>query len=83
MSEVIIKKGKTKITLDRSDLVEVVETPDGVNFNIKGGISIVLNDPDMPSATKQVIKNTSDNFPGKKLIFDLANFRQPARVDAT
>jgi|WetSurSiteA1Bulk_404760.scaffolds.fasta_scaffold14382_2 hypothetical protein len=83
MSEVIIKKGKIKTILDRTDLVDVAETPDGVNFTIKGGLVLSVMDPDMPSATKQVIKNTADSFPGKKLIFDLANYKRPAMVDAT
>lgn len=83
MPEVIIKKGKIKTILDRTDLLDVSETPDGVNFSIKGGLLLAVMDPDMPSATKQVIKNTADSFPGKKLIFDLSNYKRPAMVDAT
>jgi hypothetical protein len=83
MSEVIIKKGKIKTILDRTDLIEVSETPDGVNFSIKGGLLLALMDPDMPSGTKQVIKNTADSFPGgKTLTFDLANYRKPVMVEA-
>jgi len=37
----------------------------------------------MPSSTKQIIKNTADNFPGLDLIFELDNQKTPARVDAT
>jgi hypothetical protein len=37
----------------------------------------------MQQATKNIIKNTADSFPGKRLIFDLDNPRQPALVDAT
>jgi hypothetical protein len=29
------------------------------------------------------MKNTADTFPGKKLIFDLNNERNPVLVDAT
>jgi hypothetical protein len=84
MSEVIIKKGNSKTILERTDLIEVSETPDGVNFTIKGGLVLSVMDPDMPSGTKQIIKNTADSYPGgKKLIFDLANYRKPVMVDAT
>lgn len=83
MSEVIIKKGKVQVKLDRSELIEVSETADGVAFSFKGGLQLYYTDNFMPSATKQIIKNTADNFPGKKLIFDLDNQRQPALVDAT
>lgn len=80
---ITIKRGKLKITVPRSELIDVSETHDGVAFNFKGGIQIYYTNNFMQSATKSVIKNTADSFPGKKLIFDLDNPRQPALVDAT
>ena len=83
MSEIIIKKGDFKITVPRSELVEVSETADGVAFNFKGGLQLYYCNNFLPSATKQIIKNTADSFPGKKIIFDLDNERKPALIDAT
>jgi len=80
---IIIKKGLLKLTVPRSELVDVSETHDGVVFNFKGGIQIYYTNNFMQQATKNIIKNTADSFPGKKLIFDLDNQRQPALVDAT
>jgi len=82
MAQMIIKKGEFSMKVDRDFLVEVSETADGVVFNFKEGIQLAFNDQFMQSATKQIIKNTADNFPGKKLIFNLDNARQPAMVDA-
>ena len=83
MAKIKIKNGKLNIEVDRSELVEVVETPDGVVFNFKGGVQICKNDQFMPSSIKQIIKNTADNFPEQNLIFELDNPQRPAFVDAT
>jgi hypothetical protein len=82
-SYITIKRGLLKITVPRSELIDVSETHDGVAFNFKGGIQIYYTNNFMQQATKNIIKNTADSFPGKKLIFDLDNQRQPALVDAT
>jgi len=82
-AKVTIKNGSFNLTVDRSDLIEVSETPDGVVFNFKGNIQLHKNEQFMPSSTKQIIKNTADNFPGLNLIFELDNPNTPARVEAT
>lgn len=83
MAKIIMKDGSFNLEVDRSDLVEVVETPDGVVFNFKNGIHIHKMDPYMPNSVKQIIKNTADNYPGHNIIFELDNPKVPARVDAT
>ena len=83
MSEITIKKGDFKVIVPRAELVEVSETADGVAFNFKGGLQLYYYNNFLPSATKQIIKNTADSFPGKKLIFDLDNEQKPVLVDAT
>lgn len=83
MSEITIKKGGVTITSSRTDLMEVNETADGVTFAFKGGLQVNYMDNFMPSANKQIIKNTADSFGNKKLIFDLDNKKNPAIVDAT
>jgi len=37
----------------------------------------------MPSGIKQIMKNTADNYPDKKLVYDLNNPKRPVYVDAT
>ena len=82
-SKITIKKGTFKLEVPREELVEVSETADGVAFNFKGGLQLYYYNNFLPSATKQIIKNTADSFPGKRLIFDLDNERKPVLVDAT
>ncbi|MHA1801798.1 MAG: hypothetical protein ACTSWJ_08695 [Candidatus Heimdallarchaeaceae archaeon] len=82
MARMIIKKATFSIELDREELIEVSETADGVVFNFKHGLQLTYSDQFMQTATKSIIKNSSDHFPGKKLIFDLDNVRQPVMVDA-
>ena len=82
MNEAVIKRGNIEIKLNRSDLIEVHETNDGVSFNCKHGVHIYITDPEMPNGTKNIIKNTSQSFEGNKLIFDLNNYVTPVRVDA-
>lgn len=83
MSKVIIKKGNINVSLNRNELIELVETADGVNFNFKNGLSLNVIDMNMPIHTKSIMKNTSDNFPGKKLIFNLESYDKPVMIDAT
>lgn len=83
MAKIMIKDGTLELKVDRSDLVEVSETPDGVVFNFKNGIQLHKVEQYMPTSIKQIIKNTADNFPGHNLIFELDNPKVPARVDAT
>jgi hypothetical protein len=80
---IIIKKGTLKLEVDRGELVEVSETHDGVAFNFKGGLQLYYTDNYMPTASKQIMQNTSNSYPGKKLIFDLDNVMKPVMVDAT
>ena len=80
---ITIKRGLLKLTIPRSELVDVSETHDGVAFNFKGGVQLYYTNNFMPQAAKQVMSNTADSYPGKKLIFDLDDPRKPAMVDAT
>lgn len=83
MAEIIIKQKNFELKVDRSELVQLDETADGVVFQFKNGLSLIKNDQFMPSNVKNIMKNTSDNYPGKKLIFELDNPRRPVYVDAT
>jgi hypothetical protein len=82
MAEIVIKKGSMKLTIDRNELVQVEETPDGLSFSFKNKFQLLYTDPFMPISTKSILKNTSDSYEGKKLIFDFDNQRYPVMVDA-
>lgn len=81
--KIVIKKGTLNLEVDRNELIEVNETHDGIAFNFKGGLQLYYTDNFMPHGMKEIIKNTSNHFANKKIIFDLDNQRQPALVDAT
>ena len=83
MSEIIIKQKNFELKVDRSELVQLDETADGVVFQFKNGVSLIKNDQFMPSSVKQIMKNTADNYPDKKLVFELDNPKRPVMVDAT
>ncbi len=83
MSDVLIKKGTITLQLDRKDLIEILETGDGVVFNLKEGLQFILIDGDMPMHTKNIMKNSADSFRQNKIIFDLTNYDKPTMIDAT
>ncbi len=80
---ITIKKGDLKLVVPREQLIEVNETADGVCFNFKKGLSLYQVEQFMQTHTKQIIKNTVDNFPGTHLIVDLDQPDKPISVDAT
>jgi len=83
MAKIIIKQKNFMLEVERSELVQLDETADGIIFQFKNGLSLVKNDQFMPAAIKSIMKNTSDNYPGKKLVFELDNPQKPVYVDAT
>ena len=44
--KVTIKKGTMNLTVDRSELIEVADTHDGIVFNFKQGVHLYNTDPD-------------------------------------
>jgi len=78
--KVTIKKNGIVTTLNREDLVQIMETHDGVVFNFKQGLHLYLTDIDMPTTTKGLIK-AADGFPKGDIVFDLNNYVHPATVD--
>jgi len=80
MSEIEIVVGGTRVLSTMENLVEVNETPDGVNFVFKGNLEVRYIDPFMESHHKQIVKNTADYIRGKKLLFQLQDRKQPAKV---
>lgn len=80
---ITIKRGPLTLNVPRSELVDVSETHDGVVFNFKSGVQLYYTNNFMQTAAKNIMSNTADNYPGKKLIFDLDNPHKPVMVDAT
>jgi hypothetical protein len=80
---ILIKQGDFELRVPRSQLVEVAETADGVSFNFKNGISVLKIDGYMPMGTKNLIKNTLDNFPTANITVDLGNYSKPVFADVT
>lgn len=83
MSKISIKKKQFEVNVDRTELISVSETPDGVVFDFKGGIQLLCSDQDMQSSTKNLIKNSVDSFTVGNLLIELDNYKTPVRIDAT
>lgn len=79
----VIKQGEFELKVPRKELVSVDETHDGITFLFKGGIQLYKADQFMPISVKNIMKNTADSYPGKKLVFELDNHKRPVYVDAT
>lgn len=80
--KITIKKGSMNLEINRNELIEVCETHDGIVFNLKNGLQLHYTDQFMPQSMKEILRNTSNHFNDKKIIFDLDNERQPAMIDA-
>jgi hypothetical protein len=78
--KVTIKKGTMNLTVDRSELVEIADTHDGMVFNFKGGVHLYNTDPNMSLQTKGLIR-AADGFPKGDIVIDLANYQKPATVN--
>lgn len=84
MNDVIIKSKETSINLDKDQIVEVLETADGINFNLRNGLALSYIDNFMPATAKQLIKGTIDQCRSKDVTItvDLQNKQTPASVMA-
>ena len=82
-TQITITRGSLKLTVNRSELVDISETHDGVAFNFKGGVQLYYTNNFMPQGAKNIMSNTADSYPGKKLVFNLDNPQKPVFVDAT
>ena len=81
MAEVKIKKGTVNIKTDRSDLLEVVETADGMTFSFKGGLQLYITDTYMPTFYKQQIAQSINRFEKATISIDFDNVRKPISVE--
>ena len=82
MARVTIRKGTMALVdMDRADLIDVNPSHDGIVFNFKNNAYLYFTDSYMPVGTKELMKNTSNNFPLANLAFDLANYAKPVTAE--
>ena len=81
--KVIIRNKETKIELEKDQIMEVLETADGIALNMKNGLSIIHVDGFMPSTAKQLIKSTLDHCQATHATIDvnLADHQRPASIN--
>ena len=79
---IIIKNKETVIELQKNQILEVLETSDGIAFNLRNGLSLIFIDNFMPSTAKQLIKGTIDQCTAEQatITVDLANRLVPASL---
>ncbi len=58
--KIIITNRETQLTLEKDQIVEVLETADGIAFNMRNNLALIFTDNFMPSTAKQLIKGTID-----------------------
>lgn len=81
MNIIIINK-TTKIELQKDQIIEVLETADGVAFNMRNGLALIFTDNFMPSTAKNLIKGTIDQCTSDNttITVNLENYRTPASI---
>jgi len=77
---VTIKRGTIVVKSDRTDLIQIDETYDGIVFSFKSGLHVQITDQFLPTETKVLIKN-ANTFPKGNLVFDLNNYRKPTSLE--
>ena len=77
-----IRKGRVDMSVKRSNIMEVKQTHDGMVFNLVDGVHIYVTDTFMPNETKEKVILTFVSFQNVGLVFDLINYKTPARVVA-
>jgi hypothetical protein len=82
MARVTIRKGNMALVdMDRSDLIDVNPSHDGVVFTFKNNAYLYFTDQNLPTAVKEVMKNTANNFPLATLDFDVGNYKKPVTAE--
>lgn len=78
-----IKSGETELTLNKNRIIEVLETADGLAFNLKDGLTLIYTNQFMPLTPKQLIKGTIDacNTDGATIMVNLNNPARPVSIN--
>lgn len=77
---ITVKKHTIVLNVQRSDLIEVKESSDGIIFQLKGGIDFSVTDLMMPLEVKRTIKISVDKFENNDIVIDLMNYIKPVMV---
>ena len=82
--KVIITNKATKLELEKDDIIEVVETADGLAFSLRNNLSLVFTDNFFPSTAKQLVKGTVDRCQAENgtILINLQDHNTPARIEA-
>lgn len=83
MANLKIKKGTMELVVNRSDVVDVNPSHDGVVFQFKNNVHLYVTDPNMPVHTKELIRNTNLTMINGDAIVDLLNYNRPVTVSLT
>ncbi len=78
--KVTIKKGDVEISTNRSELIDVEPTHDGIVITFKGGLQLYNTEIYMTSQIKNLIKNTIDSYKTGNITIDLNNPRKPVSI---
>lgn len=82
MTEIVIKKGNmTLVKTNRSNLLEVYSSYDGIVFSFKEGFILTYSDSYMPIGSKELIVNSTNSFPNASLVIDLINYSTPVHAN--
>ena len=81
-TNVVVKRGHSEFNLIKSNIMTCEPTHDGIVFNLKDGIQMLIVDINFTTEMKQMIKNTLTNYnpKGGTLIVDLNNYKKPVQV---
>lgn len=81
--KIIVKNKETEITLHKDQIIEVMETADGMAFNLRNGLSLIYTDNFMTSNSKQLIKGTIDQCKtvDATIIINLEDKVRPASIE--
>jgi len=80
--DVVIKSKETELTLKKNQIVEVLETADGMAFNLKNNLSLMYTNNFLSINSKALIKGTIDtcNSDDVTITIDFDNDRTPASI---
>ena len=79
-TKITINKKESSVIIQRSDLIEVSETHDGLVFKLKNGIDLFITDAYMPAPFKRQVKVSVDKFDKSNIVVDLANPSAPVSI---
>lgn len=81
INQIVITKNKTKIIMQRSDVMEIKHSHDGLVFNLLNGLHIYASDSFMTIEMKEKIVSAFDRFKNADITIDLGNYNSPVSIN--